>query len=191
MKNILKVLLVLIIVLIFPISVFYGLRILNNGYVYEYLNTSIVVTLTNGVWFEIDGSQDLVNEKDLIFRDDTPKTERNGIDFGLLYPTYTITTENDTATKIQNVKRVGDTITIKNNIHFNTDEFQTYTTRIYFSEYGEFKDDTYTRDGCSVKVTSQEGDIFYDDEYAIINITYKIEDSKIINDLIQLEISCL
>ena len=190
MKNILKVLLVLIIIIIFPLSVFYGLRILNNGYTYEYLNRSIVVTLTNGIWFEVNGAEDLADDTDLIFEDDTTDIKESSIDFGLIYPKYTITTENDTATRIQKVKRAEDTLSIENIISFNTDEFQTYTTRIYFSEYGEFKDDTYTQDGCSVKVTSQEGDISYDDEYAIINITYKIEDSKI-NDLIQLEISCL
>jgi translation elongation factor EF-1beta len=190
MKNILKTLLVLIIILILPISIYYGLRLLNTNYVYEYLNRSLVVTLPNGVWFEVNGSEDLADENELIFQNDIPTVKRESINFGLKYLTYTITTENDTATRIQKVKRAEDTLSIENIISFNTDEFQTYTTRIYFSEYGEFKDDTYTQDGCSVKVTSQEGDISYDDEYAIINITYKIEDSKI-NDLIQLEISCL
>lgn len=190
MKNILKVLLVLIIVLIFPISVFYGLRILNNGYTYEYLNRSLVITLPNGVWFELNEAQDLVNEETLIFENDTANTKKSGMDFGLLYPTYTITMENDTATKSQTAKRSGNTVSIENTINFNKDVFQTYTARIYFSKYGDFENDTYTQDGCSVKVISENGAVSYDEKYAIVDIEYQIENSKV-DDLIKIEISCL
>ena len=190
MKTILKILLTLITIMILPISIYYGLRLSNTNYTYEYLNRSLVVTLPNGVWFEVNGSQDLEDDTELIFENDTPDIKREGIDLGLLYPEYTITMENDTADKTQTVNRVEDTTNIENIINLKTKEFQTYTARIYFSQLGEFKNDTYTQGRCSVKVESQEGEISYNQELATVNIEYQIEDTKI-NDLIQLEISCL
>jgi len=188
MKLLTKILLTTIIILILPISIYYGLRIQNTNFILEHINRSYVITLPNKVWFEIDGSKDTLN-KNQIFENDTIQLETTGLDWGLQYPTYKTITQNETAVKTLTGTRVGDTITLEQNITIHDDNYDTYTTHIYFSQYGIFENNTYTQEGCSVNILSKNGNITYNPKYSIVNITYEITNNTI-EDNLSLEISC-
>ncbi|MCD4756238.1 hypothetical protein K8R20_01310 [bacterium] len=188
MKLLTKILLTTIIILILPISIYYGLKIQNTNFILEHINRSYVITLPNKVWFEIDGSTDTLNKKQ-IFGNDTTLLETTGLNWGLQYPTHTATIQNDTAVKTLTGTRVGDTIAIEQNITIFDNEYDTYTTYIYFSQYGLFENNTYTQEGCSVNIGSESGDITYNPKYSIVNITYEIINNTIEDNLL-LKISC-
>jgi hypothetical protein len=188
MKIIIKILITLIIILTLPITIYYGLQLQNTNYTYEYTNTSYVVTLPNKVWLELNTSQDTIDEQ-TIFDSTNPNIKKEGINFGLKYPTYTVVNETNTIKQTLIGSRVEDTLTIKNNINVKEEQYDTYTTHIYFSQYGIYSDNTYIQDGCYVEVNTKVGDMEYDQEHATLNITYDISQGKV-EDNITMEISC-
>lgn len=188
MKIVLKIVIGIIIVVTLPISIYYGLRIENTPFQMEYKNRSYVVTLPNKVWFEINSAMDTLDEE-MIFEDDLPKIEQSGFDIGPQYPTYKATMENNTAKSTRVGYRVGDSIKIEQNIEIHKENPETYSTRIYFSQYGQFQNNTYSKDGCNVEIKSEKGFITYDKEFAIVKIEYEVIDRSI-KDLISIDISC-
>jgi hypothetical protein len=187
MKTLLKILITAIIILTIPISIYYGLRFKNTHFTLEYINNKHVITLPNQTWFEIGGPTDtLDNEK--IFETDSVTLETTGIDFGLQYPTYTTTTENKFAKRTTTATRVGDTVTITQNLEIKKEGTSTYTTPIFFSQYGEFNKNTYIHEGCEVKISSETGAIQTDRQNATTTISYAVEDN--IKDTITFDISC-
>lgn len=190
MKTIIKIIITIIIVLTLPISIYYGLRLKNTPFIYEYMNRSHVITLPNKVWFEINGSMDILDDEDILINE-TPEVIKEGYDVGPQYPRYTTTYENDTIKKVQTSKRVGDILTIENSIEIVDGEYNKYIQKIFFSQYGTFGNNTYTQEGCSVKISSKNGNISYDEEYALVMITYDIKENSRIEDILSFEISCL
>jgi hypothetical protein len=187
MKTLLKILITIVIILTIPISIYYGLRIKNTHSTLEYINNKYVVTLPNKTWFEIGGPTDtLDNEK--IFETDSVKVETSGIDFGLQYPTYTTVTENNFAKRTTKATRVGDSIEITQNIEIKKENTNSYTTHIFFSQYGEFNKNKYIHEGCEVKISSENGTIQNNEQNAITMISYKTEEN--IEDTITFDISC-
>jgi hypothetical protein len=187
MKILIKIVITILIILTIPISIYYGLRLRNTPFLLEHINRSYVVTLPNKVWFEIDGSKDTLDEKQ-IFENETINLNTTGYNFGLQYPTYTTTTENNTAKRTVQVTRVGDTITVEQEIKLYEIENGEYIRKIYFSQFGEFRNNTYIKDGCEVQITAN-GHITYDKDYSIVNIAYQIDESEV-SDTILLNISC-
>ena len=190
MKIIIKIIITILILLILPISIYYGLRLTNTPFVYEFINRSFVVTLPNKVWFEINGSMDILDDEE-IFRNTTPEIVMEGYDIGPEYPTYTVTFENENAKKIQTSQRAGDTLYIRNNIEILEREYDEYIQKIFFSQYGEFVRNIYTQEGCSVYISSRTGDISYNEEYAVLMVTYNVSRITKIEDTLAFEISCL
>jgi hypothetical protein len=188
MKIILKVIIGIIIVVTLPISIYYGLRIENTPFKMEYKNRSYVVTLPNKVWFELNGAMDTLDEE-MIFENDLPKIEQSGFDIGPQYPTYKATMENNTGKSTRVGYRVGDSIKIEQDIEIYKENPETYNTKIYFSQYGQFQNNTYSKDGCEVGIKSEKGFITYDEDFAIVKIEYEVMDSDI-KDLISIDISC-
>lgn len=188
MKTTVKVAITIVIILTIPISIYYGLRIKNTPFTLEYINRSYVVTLPNKIWFEVDGGTDTLDDEK-IFENNTTNIEKQGIDFGLKYSKYTVITENDTAKRTQTAIRVGDTIQLKQNIVFNNISEGEYITTIFFSQYGEFENNIYKKDGCEVKISSEKGYITYDEQYSVTKVIFEIGNNGI-NDTILLDISC-
>lgn len=188
MKIAIKILITLIILIILPISIYYGLRFRNTPFVFEYINRSYVITLPNKVWFEINGGKDILDE-DEIFTNDIPQLTKEGIDIGPRYPIYTVYTENSNAQRTQIAKRVGDTVTIDLNVDILGEGYSTYITNIYFSQYGEFENNKYIQDGCEVEIRSINGEISYNEEFAYVSITNRVLMNKV-EDSISLNISC-
>ena len=98
MKTIIKVIITTIVLLTLPISIYYGLRLKDTPFTYEYMNRSYVITLPNKVWFEINGSTDILNNDEILINE-TPEVVEEGYDIGPQYPKYTTTYENDTIKK--------------------------------------------------------------------------------------------
>ncbi|MFA5634017.1 MAG: hypothetical protein WCY00_00305 [Candidatus Dojkabacteria bacterium] len=190
MKTIIKVIITTIVLLTLPISIYYGLRLKDTPFTYEYMNRSYVITLPNKVWFEINGSTDIL-KNDEILVNETPEVVEEGYDIGPQYPKYTTTYENDTIKKVQTSKRVGDILTIESYIEIAEGEHDEYIQKIFFSQYGTFENNTYTQEGCSVKISSKNGNISHDEEYALVMITYDIKENSRIEDILSFEISCL
>jgi len=188
MKIVLKIIIGIIIVVTLPISIYYGLRIENTPFKMEYKNRSYVVTLPNKVWFELNGAMDTLDEE-MIFENDLPKIEQGGFDIGPQYPTYKASMENNTAKSTRVGYRVGDSIKIEQDIEIYKENPETYSTRIYFSQYGQFQNSRYSKDGCDVEIKSEKGFITYDEDFAIVKIEYEVMDSDI-KDLISIDISC-
>jgi hypothetical protein len=189
MKIFLKILTAIIILLTIPTAIYYGLRFRNTHFTLEYLNRSYVVTLPNKVWFEIDGGAVTLDDE-RIFENDSTDLLKSGIDFGLQYPTYKAKTENKTATRTQEATRVGDTIEISQTIEFYDENKKQYTTYIFFSQYGDFEENTYVHEGCRVEITSEKGEVQTNEEIATAMIQYLIEGEKSIDDVITFDISC-
>jgi hypothetical protein len=190
MKIAIKIVITILTILTVPISIYYGLRLRNTPFIYEYMNRSYVVTLPNKVWFEINGSMDILDNEE-IFKNDTSEIVKEGYDIGPNYPRYIVRTENDTLRKIQTAERVGDILKIENDIEILQGEYDEYIQKIFFSQYGTFQNNTYSQEGCSVKISSDSGDISYKEEYAVIMVTYDIKERDSIKDKIYFEISCL
>lgn len=190
MKTIIKVIITTIVLLTLPISIYYGLRLKDTPFTYEYMNRSYVITLPNKVWFEINGSTDIL-KNDEILVNETPEVVEEGYDIGPQYPKYTTTYENDTIKKVQTSKRVGDTLTIESYIEIAEGEHDEYIQKVFFSQHGTFKDNSYTQEGCNVKISSKNGTLSYDEEYALLMITYDVRGITKVEDTLSFEISCL
>jgi hypothetical protein len=190
MKLAIKIVITIITILTVPISIYYGLRLRNTPFIYEYMNRSYVVTLPNKVWFEINGSMDILDNEE-VFKNDIPEIVKEGYDIGPNYPRYIVRTENDTLKKIQTTERVGDILIIKNDIEIVDGEYNEYIQKIFFSQYGDFVRNTYHQDGCSIYISSESGDISYNEEYAVLMITYNVKRITRIEDTLSFEISCI
>jgi hypothetical protein len=188
MKILLKILITTVILLTIPVSIYYGLRSRNTPFTLEYINRSYVVTLPNKVWFEIDGGADTLDDEK-IFENDTTELDKKGIDFGLQYPVYNVITQNDTATRIQEGTRLGDSVKLIQQIEINKENAQTYTTYVFFSQYGKFENNTYVHEGCRVEIGSEQGEVQTNEEIATAMIQYQLEDNSI-EDTVTFDISC-
>jgi len=194
MRKLFKIFFLIFALLSFGISLLYGSRIFRTPYTYEYLNNSLVVTIPNKVWFEINNQQDSLtkdNKPTYIFENDLLEYTKSGYNIGYIYPTYTAKTENDTITKTDIVTRQKDTLGIKRSVKIqNPTLHDYYISRITFSKYGAFLDNTYTQDGCDISVTSQNGEVKYDQKTASMTMSYKLNEVGEIEDTINIEIQC-
>lgn len=197
MKTILKTITIILVLLITPISIYYGLRIFNNKFQYTYTNSSVVITLPNKIWFELSGTQDYLIDKDdveykeyKIFETQLPDMTKSGYDIGLQYPKYNITTESRAVDRIQEVTREKDTLNIYQELDIKDLKYDKYISNIYFSQYGEIIDNKYSQEGCSVQVTSEIGKVISDEKYAVIKVEYDIANISMVKDNIKMYISC-
>jgi hypothetical protein len=197
MKTILKTITIILVLLITPISIYYGLRIFNNKFQYTYTNSSVVITLPNKIWFELSGTQDYLIDKDdveykeyKIFETQLPDMTKSGYDIGLQYPKYNITTESRAVDRIQEVTREKDTLNIYQELDIKDLKYDKYISNIYFSQYGEIIDNKYSQEGCSVQVTSEIGKVISDEKYAVIKVEYDIANKSMVKDNIKMYISC-
>lgn len=194
MRKLLKIFFLIFALLSFGISLLYGYRIFRTPYIYEYINNSLVVTIPNKVWFEINNQQDSLakdNKQIYIFENDLLEYTKSGYNIGYLYPTYTSKTENDTTIKTDTVTRQKDILQIKRFVKIqNPQSYKNYISKIAFSKYGTFENNTYTQDGCDISVTSEKGELKYDPKTASLNISYKPNEVGEIEDTINIEIQC-
>lgn len=194
MRKLLKIFFLIFALLSFGISLLYGSRIFRNPYIYEYINNSLVVTIPNKIWFEINNQQDSLtkdNKPTYIFEDDLLEYTKSGYNIGYIYPTYTSKTENNTLTKTDVVTREKDTLEIKRSVKVqNPTQYGYYTSKVTFSKYGTFLDNTYTQDGCDIFITSEKGELKYDPRIATLSISYKLNEVGEIEDIINISIQC-
>ncbi len=194
MRKLLKILFLIIALLSFGISLLYGSRIFNTPYTYEYINNSLVVTIPNKVWFEINNQQDSLtvnNKPTYIFENDLLKYTKSGYNLGYIYPTYISQTENNIITKTDTVTRKKDILEIKRFVKIqNPTLYKDYTSKITFSKYGIFENNTYIQDGCSIPISSNTGQIKYDSKTATLSITYKLNEVGEIEDTINISVQC-
>lgn len=194
MVKLLKIFFLIFALLSFGISLLYGSRIFRTPYIYEYINNSLVVTIPNKVWFEINNQQDSLtkdNKPTYIFEDDLLEYTKSGYNIGYIYPTYTAKTENNTLTKTDVVTREKDTLEIKRSVEIqNPTQYGYYTSKVTFSKYGTFENNTYTQDGCDISVSSEKGGIKYDAKTATLSISYKLNEVGEIEDIINISIQC-
>lgn len=197
MKTILKTITILLVLLTIPISIYYGLRILNNKFQYTYINNSVVITLPNKIWFELSGTQDyLIDSEDMeykeykIFETQLSDSNKSGYDIGLQYPKYSVTTQSRAVERTQEVTREKDTLNIYQQLDIKDLKYEKYISNIYFSQYGKIVDNTYTQEGCSVQITSESGKVIGDEQYSLIKIEYDIKNKTKIKDNIKMYILC-
>lgn len=194
MRKLFKIFFLIFVLLSFGISLLYGSRIFRNPYTYEYLNNSLVVTIPNKVWFEINNQQDSLtkdNKPTYIFENDLLGYTRSGYNIGYIYPTYTAKTQNDTVTKTDAVTRQKDTLGIKRSVKIQSPQlYKDYISKISFSKYGIFENNTYTQDGCDISIFSERGEITYDEKSASVLISYKLGEVGEIEDIIDITIQC-
>lgn len=194
MPKLLKIFFILFALLSFGISLLYGLRIFRTPYIYEYLNNSLVVTIPNKIWFEINNQQDSLtkgNKPTNIFENDLLEYTKSAYNIGYIYPTYTSKTENNTITKTDTVTREKDTLKLKRSVKVqNSKQYSNYISKITFSKYGTFLNNTYTQDGCDILVSSENGDLKYDPKTATLSISYKLNEVGEVEDIINISIQC-
>ncbi len=194
MKKLAKILLLIFIIISFCISILYGTRIFNTPYTYEYLNNSLVVTIPNKLWFEINSQNDYLSKGEntkYLFENDLVNYTKSGYNIGYIYPTYTAKTENDTTSKTDIVTRQKDSLKIERSIQTqNSGLYDNYITKIIFSKYGTFENNTYTQDGCDILISSTKGEIEYDEKFASVLISYKLDEVGEIEDVIDITIQC-
>lgn len=194
MRKLLKIFFLIFALLSFGISLLYGSRIFRTPYIYEYINNSLVVTIPNKIWFEMNNQQDsLTKDKKptYIFEDDLLGYTKSGYNIGYIYPTYTAKTENNTLTKTDVVTREKDTLEIKRSVEIqNPTQYGYYTSKVTFSKYGTFENNTYTQDGCDIFITSRSGELKYDAKTATLSISYKLNEVGEIEDIINISVQC-
>jgi hypothetical protein len=194
MKKIFKILLVIIIFLFFLTSILYGLRITNTSYQYEYLGNALVITIPNKLWFETNSQQDSLVKDSVptyIFENNLLEYTPSGYNIGYLYPTYTAQIANGTISKTDVVTREKDTLNILRTIKLEGSEgYDSYTSKITFSEFGSYANNTFSQEGCNIHISSQNGDISYIKDSSIILISYKINEMEYIRDTINIIIEC-
>jgi len=194
MRKLFKIFFLIFALLSFGISLLYGTRIFRTPYIYEYINNSLVVTIPNKIWFEINNQQDFLskdNKPTYVFENDLLEYTKSGYNIGYIYPTYTSKTENDTITKTDIVTRGKDTLEIKRSVKIqNHTPYDSYISKISFSKYGIFLDNTYTQDGCDIQVSSQNGELKYDPKTATLSISYNPDEVGEIEDTINISVQC-
>lgn len=194
MKKLVKILLIIFIILTFCISILYGTRIFNTPYAYEYINNSLVVTIPNKLWFEINTQNDYLSKGENTkyhFENDLVDYTKSGYNIGYIYPTYTAKVENDTTSKTDTITRQKDSLKIERAIQTqNSEKYDSYTSKIIFSKYGTFENNTYSQDGCDISVSSTKGEIKYDEKSASVLISYKLDKVGEIKDILDITIQC-
>jgi len=194
MKKIFKALLVLIIFFALLISILYGLRITHTQYQYEYLTNSLVVTIPNRLWFETNSQQDYLlkdNTSTYIFSNDLLDHTKSGYDIGYLYPTYTAQIVNDTVDKTDIITREKNSLRVDRTIKIqNPEKYDSYISKIAFSELGKYSDNTFTQEGCNINLSSRKGEISYEKEISTILISYPVSGVGVIDDIINITIEC-
>lgn len=194
MKKIFKIFLGIIIFVVFLTSIFYGLRINNTLYEYQYLTNSLVVTIPNKLWFETNSQQDYLLKDETtkyIFSDNLLEHTRSGSDIGPLYPTYVANIKNDSAKKTDIVTRKTQTLSIDRVVELQSpNDYKYYVSQIALSEFGEYTGNTFEQEGCSIGVTSQNGEVSYKEANSVLLISYMINGNKNIKDHIAITIEC-
>jgi len=194
MKKIFKAFLIIIIFAAFLISILYGSRIMHTQYQYEYLTNSLVVTIPNRLWFETNSQQDYLekeNTSTYIFENSSLEHTKSGYDIGYIYPTYTTKIANDTVDKTDIITREKNSLRVDRTIKIqNPGNYEYYVSKIAFSELGQYSDNTFTQEGCSINFSSQKGEISYQKELSIILISYPIDKVGEIKDIINITIEC-
>ena len=194
MRKLLKIFFLIFALLSFGISLLYGTRIFNTPYMYEYLNNSLVVTIPNKLWFEINSQNDYLSKEEntkYLFENDLVNFIKSGYNIGYIYPTYIAKTENDTTSKTDTVTRQKDSLKIQRTIQTqNSGLYDNYISKIIFSKYGTFLNNTYTQDGCDISISSTKGEIGYDEKSASVLISYKLNEVGEIKDIIDITIQC-
>jgi len=194
MKKIFKIFLVIIIFAAFLTSILYGLRIKDTLYEYQYLTNSLVVTIPNKLWFETNSQQDYLLKDETstyIFSDNLLEYTRSGYNIGYLYPTYTAKIANDNVNKTDVITREKNSLEIDRIIEIqNPNDYDYYVSKIAFSEFGSYVNNTFTQEGCSINVSSQNGEISYKEENSILLISYMINGNERIEDQINIAIEC-
>lgn len=172
----------------------YGSRLSHTQYQYEYLTNSLVVTIPNRLWFEINSLQDYLVKDDvqtLPFENSSLEHTKSGYDIGYLYPTYTARIANDATTKTDIITRDKDTLQIARTINIqNPDKYDSYISKIAFSEFGKYTNNTFTQEGCNINLSSENGELSYKKEISTIFISYPIDRVGDINDIINITIEC-
>lgn len=194
MRKLLKIFFIIFALLSLGISLLYGSRIFRTPYIYEYINNSLVVTIPNKIWFEINSQQDTLtkdNNPTYIFENDLLDYTKSGYNIGYIYPTYTAKTVNNTLAKTDIVTRERDTLEIKRSVKIqNPTLHDYYISRISFSKYGTFLNNTYTQDGCDIQVSSENGELKYDPKTATLSISYNPDEVGEIEDTINISVQC-
>lgn len=194
MKKIFKIFLVIIIFVFFLTSILYGLRIKDTLYEYQYLTNSLVVTIPNKLWFETNSQQDYLLKDETstyIFNENLLEYTRSGYNIGYIYPTYTAKIANDNVNKTDVVTREKNSLRIDRTIKIqDPSNYDTYVSKIAFSEFGSYLNDTFTQEGCSISISSQNGEVSYKEENSILLISYMINGNERIEDHINITIEC-
>ncbi len=195
MKKIFKIFLVIIIFVCFLTSILYGLRIKDTLYEYEYLTNSLVVTIPNKLWFETNSQQDYLlkdqTTSTYIFSDNLLEYTKSGYNIGYIYPTYTAKIANDAVDKTDIVTREKNSLDIDRNIKIqNPSDYDYYVSKLALSEFGSYANNTFTQEGCSINISSQNGVISYEKEASIILVSYMINGNTNIDDHINITIEC-
>lgn len=194
MKKIFKAFLILIIFSAFLISILYGLRLTHTQYQYEYLTNSLVVTIPNRLWFETNSQQDYLVKDDaqtFPFENSSLEYTKSGYDIGYIYPTYTAQIANDATIKTDIVTRDKDTLQIARTIKVqNPEKYDSYISKIAFSEFGSYSNNTFTQEGCDIRLSSQNGDLSYKKDISAVLISYPVNGVGDINDIINITIEC-
>jgi hypothetical protein len=195
MKIAFKIFLIIFIVTTTAVSILYGSRILNIPYEYGYSDNSLILTIPNKLWVELNSQQDYLlkgEKKTAIFQNSLLEYTEFGNNIGPQYPIYAATIKKDIISKTDIVTRKGNNLNIRRAITLNTTEqYDHYISDITFSELGEYNNNTFSQEGCDIKTESQTGDIQYDKESSTISVSYTIEnDDTIIDDKLNISVYC-
>lgn len=195
MKIAFKIFLIIFIVITTAVSILYGSRILNIPYEYGYSDNSLIITIPNKLWVELNSQQDYLlkgDEKTAIFPNSLLEYTEFGNNLGPQYPIYAATIKEDIISKTDIVTRKGNNLSIRRAITLNTTEqYDHYVSNITFSELGTYNEGTFSQEGCDIKTESQVGDLQYDKESSTISVSYKIEkDDTTIDDTLNINVYC-
>jgi hypothetical protein len=174
----------------------YGFRIPNVPFEYEYSENSLIVSIPNKLWFELNNQQDYLQKEPEdnieIFSNDILEYTKSGYDIGPFYPTYTADIKNDSISKTDIINRKKNAIQIDRTIILETSEqYDNYVSKITFSEFGSYENNTFSQEGCNIKIQSQTGDIRYNKESSTILVTYPLKTtSATIKDTLNIAIEC-
>jgi len=196
MQKVFKILISVIILVIFLISVLYGFRIPNVPFEYTYAENSLIITIPNKLWLELNSQQDYLqndsDEKSEIFQNSILEYQKSGYNIGPFYPTYAGNIQDNVISKIDIVNRNKNTLGIDRTIILGTEEkYEQYVSQITFSEFGTFDKNTFSQEGCDIKIQSQTGEIQYDETNSTILIYYPLKTtSATIKDTLNISVEC-
>ena len=195
MKIAFKIFLIIFVVTTTIISIIYGTRIFHIPYEYGYTDNSLIITIPNKLWIELNSQQDyLINgdAKKEIYQNSLLEYTKFGNDLGSQYPIYAATIKEDLVSKTDIVTRKENNLSIRRAITLSTtDQYDRYVSNITFSELGTYNEGTFSQEGCDIKTESQTGDVQYDKESSTISVSYTIEkDDTTIDDTLNINVYC-